>query len=149
MLQDKFESLADHILDNHGLQLVKKAQIRTALNLDATNATFHLESLIAGNFAKAENRAKIDHAIDITEACNCMDSARPRWMEDFGPWVTFSAMFRNVTYKYEQANFYLKFMPTMIQELATAEPGNVEYSSKISTLAQVNKTLQYFLAQNR
>ena len=106
MFQDKIESLADHLWDNHGLQLVKKAQIRTALNLDATNATFHLESLIAGNFAKAENRAKIDHAIDITEACNCMDSARPRWMEDFGPWVTCSAMFRNVFYKHDQASFY-------------------------------------------
>ena len=149
MFQDKIESLADHLWDIHGLQLVRKNQISTALNIDAANATFHLESLLVGNFYNTVNRAKIDHAVGIADSCNCMDSARPQWREDFGPWVTCSAMFRNMNYKPDQASFYMRFMPVMIQELAAAEPGNVEYSSKISALAQVNKTLQYFLVENK
>ena len=88
MFQDKIENLAEYLWEAHGLQLIKKEQIRTALNIDATNATFHLETLLAGNFGNAVGRAKIDHAVDISETCNCMDSARPQWMEDFGPWVT-------------------------------------------------------------
>ena len=126
MFQDKIESLADHLWDIHGLQLVRKNQISTALNIDAANATFHLESLLVGNFYNTVNRAKIDHAVGLGNSCNCMDSARPRWMEDFGPWVTCSAMFRNVNYKPDQASFYMRFMPVMIQDLAAAEPGSVE-----------------------
>ena len=152
MFQGKFEGLADHLWENHGLQLVKKDQIRTALNIDAANATFHLQSLIAGNYGYVVARAKTDHTVEDTIAdsnCNCMDSARPQWMENFGPWITCSALFRNVKYKPEQAAFFTKFMPVLIQELAIAEPGTVDFNSKVSALTQVNKNLQYFLVENK
>ena len=69
MFQDKIESLADHLWDIHGLQLVRKNQISTALNIDAANASFHLESLLVGNFYNTVNRAKIDHAVGLGNSC--------------------------------------------------------------------------------
>ena len=104
MFQGKIEGLADHLWDEHGLQLVKKDQIRTALNLDAENANFHLSTLLAGDYWRVVARAKMDHAVEETIAdadCSCMDSARPQCMEDFGLWITCSALFRNVKYKPE------------------------------------------------
>ena len=143
------EGLADYLWDDHGLQLVKKDPIRAAFNLDAENATFHLKSLIAGDFWKVVNRAKIDHATRESKTdCNCMEG-HLGWLENFGPWITCSAMFRNIKYKPEQARFFQTFMPVLIQELAAAEPGTADFNSKVSALTQVNKNLQFFLVENK
>ena len=143
------EGLADYLWDGHRLQLFKKVFIWTALNLDAENATIHLKSLLAGDFWKVVNRAKFEHATDETIAdCTCMEG-HLRWMEDFGPWITCSAMFRNVKYKPEQARFFQTFMPVLIQELPAVEPRMADFNSKVSALTQLNKNLQYFLVENK
>ena len=74
----------------------------------------------AGDFWKVINRAKFDHAAGESIAdCTCMEG-HLKWMEEFRPWITSSAMFRNVKYKPEHAKFYQTFMQTLIQELASA-----------------------------
>ena len=105
------EGLAGFLWDVHGLQLVKKDLIRTALNFDAENATFHLQSLLAGDFWEVVNRAKFEHTTDETIAdCTCMEG-HLKWTED---WIPCSAMFRNMKYKPELARFYQTFMPVVI-----------------------------------
>ena len=71
----KLEGLADYLWDIHWLQLIKKDLIRTALLLDAENATFHLSSLLAFDFWKVVNRAKYDHAAEESSIADstCME----------------------------------------------------------------------------
>ena len=69
-------------------------------------------------------RTRQDH--DLGEAridvCNCMEG-HLEWMQNFGSYITCTSMIRNVRYKPEQVKWYLTFMPSLIQELATAEVG--------------------------